>query len=96
MKIDRPQKENRRSHSNSQGDLKLKQEAQKLGVIGTILGAGENAALYIAGTVLIIALLMLGVVMLVDENLRPEIVKTIGTIGIAAFGYIGGIIKARR
>lgn len=74
-------------------DLTLKQKAQELGKIGVILGARENAALYIAGLFLLTIVALLGLVMIFDPSLRPDVVATLSTVAAAALGYIGGLIK---
>ena len=74
-------------------EFQLKQQAQKLGLIGTILGARENAVLYIAGVILVIVLLMLGALMFFDEGMRADLATTIGAIGVATLGYIGLLLK---
>ena len=79
--------------SSHQADIRFKHQAQKLGKLGVLFGTPENAVLYIAGSVIIIVLCLLGAVMFVDENLRPDIATTIGGIGLAALGYLGGRLK---
>ena len=81
----------RESHGEAEAELRL--QAQKLGKVGALFGTPDNAVLYIAGSVLIIVLSLLGALMFVDENLRPDIATTIGAIGLAALGYLGGLLK---
>lgn len=77
----------------SDPEFQLKQQAQKLGLIGTILGTRENAVLYVAGVILVIVLLMLGALMFFDEGMRADLAATIGAIGVATLGYIGLLLK---
>ena len=78
---------------HDRAEIQLKQEAQKLGKVGVLFGTPNNAVLYIAGSVIIIVLCLLGALMFVDEKLRPDIATTIGGIGLAALGYLGGLLK---
>ena len=65
----------------------------ELGLIGGIFGSRENAALYVASLVVLIALLFLGTLMFLDDNARPDLIKIIGGLGIGALGYIGGLMS---
>lgn len=80
-----------KSSSLEESELRLRHQAQELGKLGMLLGARENAALYIAGLVLIAAISLLGLVIIVDENLRPDVVTTVSAVAIAAMGFIGGL-----
>lgn len=81
----------RRLHDRA--EIQLKHEAQKIGKLGALFGTRDNAVLYITGAVIIIVLCLLGALMFVDETLRPDIATTIGGIGLAALGYLGGQLK---
>ncbi|MBC8338845.1 MAG: hypothetical protein H8E39_09170 [Alphaproteobacteria bacterium] len=74
-------------------DPQLQYEAQKLGRLGLVFGTRENAAIYITGGIIILVLTLLGTLMFFDETLRSDLATAIGAIGIAAMGYIGGLIK---
>jgi len=74
-------------------EFKLKHKAQEIGKVGAVLGARENAALYIAGIFLLATVGILGLVMIFDPALRPDVVATLSTVVAAALGYIGGLTK---
>ena len=71
----------------------LKKETQIIGLVGIIFGNRENAALYLTCSVLVICLFFLSVIMIIDDDLRSEITTTVGAIGVAVLGFIGGLLK---
>ncbi len=79
--------------SDSQPDIQLKMTAQRIGTVGTYLGTRENAVLYLASFIVIVDLLLLGTLMVIDETLRPDILKIVGAIGLASIGFIGGLLS---
>lgn len=87
----RSQREKRSPKSET--EFYLRKESQRIGLVGILFGERENAALYIVSGILLISIFFLGAVMFIDENLRPDIVTTIGAIGVAVLGYIGGLLK---
>ncbi len=82
-----------RRDSHKSPNSELQQEAQNMGMIGVFLGSRENAVLYIASAILILILCLLGTLMLVDQNVRPDVLNILGAIGVATIGYIGGLIS---
>jgi len=76
---------------NIQADLD--HGAQKIGLIGVFLGSRENAVLYLASAILVLVLCLLGTLMFIDQNLRPDVLKILGAIGVATIGYIGGLVS---
>ncbi|MBL6957812.1 MAG: hypothetical protein ISR52_02440 [Rhodospirillales bacterium] len=79
--------------NNRDAEIQLQQEAQKLGIIGSLFGARENAALYLAGLIHLIVLIMLGTLMFIDETLRSDITTAIAGIGLTSLGFIGGLLS---
>ena len=77
----------------TRSDVQLKQNAQKIGAVGAFLGTRENAVLYITSFIIILVLALLGTLMFIDEVLRPEILKIFGAMGLAAIGFIGGLLS---
>jgi hypothetical protein len=69
-------------------EARLRFEEQRLGKLGQLFGARENAALYVVGLVLMLVLGLLGGLMFIDENLRSDLSKVIGGFGIMALVFI--------
>ncbi len=79
--------------SNGETDIQLRLEAQKLGMVGALLGARENAALYVASAIIVLVLLLLGTLIFFGETVQSDLVMAIGAIGITVSRYIGGLLK---
>jgi len=75
-------------------DVGLRAKQLDMGKIGAWFGSRENAALYFAGTVVIMALLGLGVIAFVEPAMRPDLVKILGAVVIGTLGYICGLLSA--
>ncbi|PTE10151.1 hypothetical protein [Mesorhizobium helmanticense] len=69
----------------------LKHHSQELGYFGSLFGSKENAPVYIAGLIAVIALFgAIGVGIWGPTPERAEYVKMLGGIVIAALSFIGG------
>lgn len=84
---------NAQDQENDPSAPALKHASQHIGIVGNLLGARENAVLYLAALMIFMILILLGILMILDESLRPEILKIFGSVCLAAVGYIGGLMS---
>lgn len=73
----------------------LDAEAQKaeIGWVGKIFGSRKHAPTNMAGMVLLVSLVVLGILALMhssEDNFRSDVLKIFGGLAIAALGYVFG------
>lgn len=74
-------------------DQDIKKNAQDLGWLGSILGSKDHAPIYIAGSIAVGGILIMGLVSMMpwipDVN-RVELIKSMASIVLAALTFLGG------
>lgn len=66
--------------------------SQELGKIGKWFGSRENAALYIAGAVVILGFMFGLIVILIKGDMVGDVFKFVAAASMAALGFIGGLL----
>ena len=70
----------------------LNLRGQELGKVGVWFGSRENAALYFAGAVVLLALVVASIVGIAEPTLRPDLMKLLAAVAMAALGFVGGLL----
>jgi hypothetical protein len=79
----------------SSAEMRIRREAQNMGRIGVWFGSRHNAALYFAGTLMLLAMILLAFFAWLEPPMRPDIVKVFAGVLAAALGFIGGLLGSQ-
>jgi len=67
-----------------------KDKAMEMGKIGIWFGSRDNAVVYLAWSVILLAIIGGTVLAVVDSSLRPDMGKALAALAISALGYMFG------
>ena len=62
----------------------------EMGKIGVLFGSRDNASIYLAALIIVLAVAGLVVLAVIDSTLRADLAKALGALAVAALGYIFG------
>jgi hypothetical protein len=63
---------------------------QEFGKMGSLFGSRDNAVVYLAVIVIILAIIGSVILAIIDPTLRGDMSKTLAALAIAALGYMFG------
>lgn len=62
----------------------------EIGTIGRFFGSRDNALVYLAWIIVVVALISSTIIAIMDASLRPDLTKAIAALAIAALSYMFG------
>jgi hypothetical protein len=74
-------------------EAKLQAKQADMGKLGLIFGSRDNAAVYLAGIVIIVAVLGSTLLAFIEPLLRQDLGKALIALALMAAGYIFGAVQ---